>query len=73
MVLDRIKKVNDIKQLNEEELAELQEEIRDFLVENIAKTDKYFCETGKIKNQPVFCRNQRHLGHLCNICSLCLW
>ena len=36
MVLDRIKKVNDIKQLNEEELAELQEEIRDFLVENIA-------------------------------------
>ncbi len=22
--------------------------------------------------QPVFCRNQRHLGHLCNICSLCL-
>lgn len=30
MVLDRIKKVNDIKQLNEEELAELQEEIRDF-------------------------------------------
>ena len=32
MVLDRIKKVNDIKQLNEEELEELQEEIRDFLV-----------------------------------------
>ena len=38
MVLDRIKKVNDIKQLNQEELEELQEEIRDFLVENIAKT-----------------------------------
>ena len=38
MVLDRIKKVNDIKQLNEEELEELQEEIRDFLVENIAQT-----------------------------------
>ena len=38
MVLDRIKKVNDIKQLNEEELEELQEEIRDFLVENISKT-----------------------------------
>ena len=38
MVLDRIKKANDIKQLNEKELAELQEEIRDFLVENIAKT-----------------------------------
>lgn len=38
MVLDRIKKVNDIKQLNEEELEELQEEICDFLVENIAKT-----------------------------------
>ena len=33
MVLDRIKKVNDIKQLNEEELEELQEEIRDFLVQ----------------------------------------
>lgn len=33
------KKVNDIKQLNEEELAELQEEIRDFLVENIAKPE----------------------------------
>ena len=27
MVLDRIKKVNDIKQLNEEELEELQEDI----------------------------------------------
>lgn len=39
MVLDRIKKVNDIKQLNEEELEELQEEIRDFLVENIAKPE----------------------------------
>ena len=38
MVLDRIKKVNDIKQLNEEELEERQEEIRDFLVEIIAKT-----------------------------------
>ena len=38
MVLDRIKKVNDIKQLNEEELAELQEEIREFLVEKISKT-----------------------------------
>jgi 1-deoxy-D-xylulose-5-phosphate synthase len=39
MVLDRIKKVNDIKQLNEEELEELQEEIRDFLVENMQKPE----------------------------------
>lgn len=38
MVLDRINKINDIKQLNEEELGQLQEEIRDFLVENIART-----------------------------------
>ena len=34
MVLDRIKKVNDIKQLNEEELEELQEVFCDFLEEN---------------------------------------
>lgn len=38
MVLDRINKINDIKQLNEEELGQLQEEIRDFLVEHIART-----------------------------------
>lgn len=38
MVLDRIRKTNDIKQLNEEELAQLQEEIRDFLIEHVAKT-----------------------------------
>lgn len=38
MVLDRINKINDIKELNEEELGKLKEEIRDFLVENISKT-----------------------------------
>ena len=38
MILDRINKINDIKQLNEEELGQLQEEIRDFLVEHISRT-----------------------------------
>ena len=38
MVLDRIKKVNDIQTTKRGRLEELQEEIRDFLVENIAKT-----------------------------------
>lgn len=38
MVLDQIKNVGDIKKLNEEELDELRFEIRQFLVESIAKT-----------------------------------
>ncbi len=38
MFLERIKNVNDIKQFNEEELEELSAEIRDFLVESIART-----------------------------------
>lgn len=38
MFLERIKDVNDIKQFNEEELEELSAEIRDFLVESIART-----------------------------------
>lgn len=38
MVLDQIKDVGDIRKLNEEELDELRLEIRQFLVENIAKT-----------------------------------
>ncbi len=38
MILDRITKVNDIKQLNEEELEELREEVRSFLVEKISVT-----------------------------------
>ena len=38
MVLDQIKDVNDIKKLNEEELEALRAEIRQFLVESIART-----------------------------------
>lgn len=38
MVLDQIKKENDIKKLSEEELELLRIEIREFLIESIAKT-----------------------------------
>ncbi|MDD7668908.1 MAG: 1-deoxy-D-xylulose-5-phosphate synthase [Agathobacter sp.] len=38
MVLDQIQNVNDIKNLTEEEIDTLQDEIRTFLVESIAKT-----------------------------------
>lgn len=38
MVLDRIQRENDIKQLDERELKTLADEIRTFLIENIAKT-----------------------------------
>ena len=38
MVLDQINDVNDIKKLNEEELEALRAEIRQFLVESIART-----------------------------------
>lgn len=38
MYLDRIQKINDIRQLNEDELEELAAEIRDFLIESIAAT-----------------------------------
>lgn len=38
MVLKKINKENDIKKLNEQELAELPKEIREFLVDNISKT-----------------------------------
>ncbi len=38
MVLKKINKENDIKKLNEKELAELPNEIREFLIENISKT-----------------------------------
>lgn len=38
MILEQIHKVNDIKELNEEQIEELREEIRQFLVESIAKT-----------------------------------
>lgn len=38
MVLDLIQKENDIKKLNKEQLEELREEIRSFLVESISKT-----------------------------------
>ena len=38
MVLDQIQNVNDIKNLTEEEIDTLREEIRTFLVESIAKT-----------------------------------
>ena len=38
MVLDQIQNVNDIKNLTEEEIDTLQDEICTFLVESIAKT-----------------------------------
>ena len=38
MVLDKIQKENDIKKLSEEELLQLKEEIRNFLVESISVT-----------------------------------
>ena len=38
MILDRIHKENDIKQLNEEELEQLRVEIREFLIETISQT-----------------------------------
>lgn len=38
MILDRIQKENDIKLLNEDEIEQLRGEIRDFLIQNIAKT-----------------------------------
>ena len=38
MVLDKIQKENDIKNLNTEELACLAEEIRSFLIEKISRT-----------------------------------
>lgn len=38
MYLERIKKANDIKKLNENELEKLAEEIRGFLIEKISKT-----------------------------------
>ena len=37
MVLDQIQNVNDIKNLTEEEIDTLQDEIRTFLVDSIAK------------------------------------
>ena len=38
MVLDKIQRENDIKKLNEAELSDLADEIRQFLVDNISKT-----------------------------------
>lgn len=38
MVLDQIQNVNDIKNLTEEEIDILRDEIRTFLIESIAKT-----------------------------------
>lgn len=38
MILEQIKKVNDIKNLDEEQIEELRDEIRQFLIESIAKT-----------------------------------
>ena len=38
MVLDQIQNVNDIKNLTEEEIDTLRDEIRTFLIESIAKT-----------------------------------
>lgn len=38
MVLDQIQKENDIKKLSDEEMEELRVELREFLIQNIAKT-----------------------------------
>ncbi len=38
MLLDKINKLNDVKEISDEELQPLAEEIRSFLVENISKT-----------------------------------
>lgn len=38
MILEQIQKVNDIKNLDEEQIEELRDEIRQFLIESIAKT-----------------------------------
>ena len=38
MVLDKIRKENDIKKLDEEQLKELADEIRQFLIEKISRT-----------------------------------
>ena len=38
MMLERIQKENDIKELNREELPILAEEIREFLIEKISRT-----------------------------------
>ena len=38
MVLDQIKKENDIKKIPSEQLPRLAQEIRTFLIENIAQT-----------------------------------
>ena len=38
MVLEKIKQPNDIKNLTEEEIQALPEEIRHFLIENLSKT-----------------------------------
>jgi 1-deoxy-D-xylulose-5-phosphate synthase len=40
MLLEKIQKENDIKQLKPEELEKLAEEIRQFLVEKISVTDR---------------------------------
>ena len=38
MALEKIQKANDIKELTEEELKELSDEIRQFLIEKISRT-----------------------------------
>ena len=38
MALEKIQKANDIKELTEEELKELSDEIRRFLIEKISRT-----------------------------------
>ena len=38
ILLEKINEVNDIKNIEKEQLPELAQEIRDFLIENISKT-----------------------------------
>ena len=42
MILEKIKKENDIKELSEEELAILADEIREFLIQKISVTGGTF-------------------------------
>ena len=40
MVLDKIKKANDVQELSQEELQTLAEEVRAFLIEHLSRTGR---------------------------------
>ena len=47
MALEKIQKANDIKELTEEELKELSDEIRQFLIEKISVTGGHLASRKK--------------------------